>query len=107
MDEYIDKDKAMKEVDDVEKIFPYDVAGDLDTYCDYNKGWSDACNVIFGVLFNMEKEDVEPVLHAKWEDYAICSNCGTYSDEGIWAQLDEYFKPPYCPYCGAKMDLEG
>jgi len=29
-----------------------------------------------------------------------CSECGKTVEEPLW-------KPPYCPNCGAKMDLEG
>lgn len=59
------------------------------------------------VLQDLLNGDLVPVVRAKWEDYSICSNCGKYSDQDVLAEIDEYFNPPYCPYCGAKMDLEG
>lgn len=55
--------------------------------------------------------DVAPVVHGEWEDYGAgvcCSKCGislfhqdTNNNAGIEPSCFEY-----CPYCGAKMDLE-
>ena len=50
--------------------------------------------------------DVEPVRHGRWGkkqggflEFAACSLCGEETPTvGII--------PNYCPYCGAKMDLE-
>ena len=52
-------------------------------------------------LRKLPKEDVVPVVHAKWVDmYNIalykCTNCTQYA---------EYIFD-YCPHCGAKMDEE-
>ena len=60
--------------------------------------------------------DAVPIVHAKWElaRYATewtCSNCDgemlyqitTYGG-GQYHDIDNIF-PPYCPHCGAKMDL--
>lgn len=58
-----------------------------------------ACNLIECVL----PADVEPVVHGrKIEDgdigvFYLCSLCGECLPYGA----------NYCPYCGAKMDLEG
>lgn len=38
----------------------------------------------------------ERVRHGRWEHGMRCTQCG---------QID-LSKPNYCPYCGAKMDLE-
>ena len=60
------------------------------------------------------EEDVEKVRHGKWKDYKrmgidgtfhwfrCCSNC-RYEREDDNEDKDT----PYCPNCGAKMDLEG
>ena len=57
---------------------------------------------------NAETVDAVPVRHGRWMpiyeryedgDYLIgekCSECGETLS----------FKPPFCPYCGAKMDEE-
>lgn len=51
--------------------------------------------------------DVAPVVHGRWlehidgyENYCECSVCHGVPD----SPLDT---TPYCPNCGAKMDLEG
>ena len=48
--------------------------------------------------------EARPVVHARWLGHRgdlTCSNCGGEGPEdgGYWAS-------PYCPSCGAKMDLE-
>lgn len=46
-----------------------------------------------------EKADVTKVVHAKWIDCSngwMCSAC----------ERDNTYDKPYCPNCGAKMDLE-
>lgn len=46
--------------------------------------------------------DVEPVRHGRWVDIwgnYTCSEC-----EYMWE--DSGYKTPFCPICGAKMDLE-
>ena len=52
--------------------------------------------------------DAEPVRHGKWvygDDVDIqCSECGkdAMSD---WMKYTQVYSP-YCPWCGAKMDLK-
>ena len=55
--------------------------------------------------------DVAPVVHAEWDDYCRCTNCGKEAlcDEkpdpyakGLNALF--YVDSDYCPHCGAKMD---
>lgn len=71
----------------------------MDTYfpefCDYATGIKDS-------MYHIRQyplSDVAPVKHGKWNrttsDYE-CSNC----------QYPMDYITPYCPYCGAKMDLE-
>ena len=55
-------------------------------------------------------EDVQPVVHAKWElvnedeNVYMCSNCG---DEFITIDGTATGNHMiYCPFCGAKMDKE-
>lgn len=57
---------------------------------------------------NAPTEDVQPVVHAKWElvnedeNVYMCSNCG---DEFITIDgtaTENHML--YCPFCGAKMD---
>lgn len=53
---------------------------------------------------NAPTVEAEPVKHGKWSyifvldgDYYRCTSCHYYT------RTNSYF---YCPYCGAKMDLE-
>ncbi len=57
--------------------------------------------------------DVEPVRHGKWIHDGNCVHDGTVSLLSDWCHCSECehresfdFKTPYCPNCGAKMDLE-
>lgn len=59
-------------------------------------------------------EDVAPVVHGKWimlnPSLARCSACGGYEstngrDLTMKGIIFKEIKP-YCPHCGAKMDLQ-
>lgn len=66
-------------------------------------------------LETMDGEDVAPVAHGKWKliggdddlgSYYQCSNCHSANCEEEWFYIRDELRPlPYCPYCGAKMDL--
>ena len=54
--------------------------------------------------------DVAPVVHGRWEQDAdgdwYCTNC----DEVVAiceSGRERTYRKPYCPNCGAKMDIEG
>lgn len=40
-------------INDTEQEHPYKVKGDLDTYSQYNEGWSDACDVLGEKILNI------------------------------------------------------
>ena len=59
--------------------------------------------------------DVAPVVHGEWltpKALIQCSHCGFgmfpdgyYFDHGVCVHANEsWFRPDYCPQCGAKMD---
>lgn len=48
--------------------------------------------------------DVAPVVHGRWEHGCICSSCTTHCGPENKTTAPYY---RYCPFCGAKMDLEG
>lgn len=57
-------------------------------------------------LSDIPTVDAAPVIHANWSHKARegihfieCSNCGTEQE------YYEHDTPPYCAWCGAKMDL--
>lgn len=73
-----------------------------DVYKRLLEGGFDIDNAVL-FLEGIPDADVTPVVHGRWEEYLIpnilcCSNC----DWGI----DPLCKSPYCPNCGAKMDIE-
>lgn len=47
--------------------------------------------------------DVAPVVHGRWENGCVCSNCTTHCGPKNKTAVMYY---RYCPFCGAKMDLE-
>ena len=52
--------------------------------------------------------DVKEVVHAEWknnsEDYPECTNCGYMPM--FDPHIDDIYYSPFCPYCGATMDLK-
>ena len=50
--------------------------------------------------------DVAPVRHGRWECGKPCPVCGRDRFDGLDADIWADWEPPYCPNCGAKMDLE-
>lgn len=60
-------------------------------------------------LLTMRAADVAPVVHGRWEQDAdgdwYCTNC----DEVVAiceSGRERTYRKPYCPNCGAMMDLE-
>lgn len=58
--------------------------------------------------------DVEPVVHGRWISLTDCSNAGVYcsichkkvyKEDYAWCNRKNKVRSPYCPNCGAKMDL--
>ena len=99
MAEYIDREAFQKSVEE--------------RYCkpckaekkDHNGCWCRACWVddMLDEVECFQTADVAKVVHGRWEEYLIpnilcCSNC----DLGI----DPLCKYPYCPNCGAKMNIK-
>ena len=50
--------------------------------------------------------DVAEVVHGRWKCNKPCPVCGRDRFEGLDADIWADWEPPYCPNCGAKMDLE-
>lgn len=49
--------------------------------------------------------DVAPVARGEWENgNPICPVCGQNKFKGLDADIWADWQPPFCPYCGAKMD---
>ena len=86
MAEYIDRELAMKEIelDAPEQVF-------------YSRKDAIEC------VRYISAADVAPIRHGRWlyvdsdtEQFFLCNRC----------KKKEYWESNYCPYCGAKMDLE-
>ena len=54
----------------------------------------------------IDTADVAPVRHGWWKCNKPCPVCGGDRFEGLDADIWADWEPPYCPNCGAKMDLE-
>lgn len=94
-DEYITKSAAIKAIGHAETIYP-----------SYSKEFFESLRIRNAAIEAVEKippEDVAPVIHGKWifnDDWweFRCTNCN-----GAIGNIKKY---EYCPYCGARMDLE-
>ena len=58
----------------------------------------------FSEIRKLPPANVEPVRHGWWDVNRRCSECGAPAPLA-YAEPDRW-KSPYCPSCGAKMDLE-
>lgn len=55
---------------------------------------------------NIKPVDVAPVRHGKWKCNKPCPVCGEDRFKGLDADIWADWEPPYCPNCGAKMDIQ-
>ena len=85
---------------DSERYYKYSTLYDL-AYHDEVNGNCDG-KIDITVIDSLSGADVAPVRHGEWihkNGEMYCSVCGGE------ALMDEvYYKSPYCPDCGAKMD---
>lgn len=101
MDEYIER-KALREA------FYNADADVVEEYEDGDSDWGFGIQNILEVINSVPAADVAPVRHGRWVKvgYACgetewqCSSC----KETEWRTSSDRLK--YCPFCGAKMDLE-
>ena len=74
---------------------------------DKGKPWDGHTSKDVRRLLSIPAADVAPVVHGRWECNKPCPVCGVDRFEGLDADIWADWEPPYCPNCGAKMDLEG
>lgn len=55
---------------------------------------------------NGDAIEISRVRHGQWECGKPCPVCGEDRFKGLDADIWADWEPPYCPNCGAKMDLE-
>lgn len=96
MERYIDANKLLKEFE-----------------VDTSKDAMDIGDIVFGAVTSIiEKQptaDVVEVKHGKWKQGVpyVCSICGKPApDEKNTSERYSCWISPYCPHCGAKMDLK-
>ena len=83
----------------------YAIDAVLDVY--YNTSDIDLSGGKFeAAILKIPAADVAPMRHGRWECGKPCPVCGGNRFEGLDADIWADWKPPYCPNCGAKMDLE-
>lgn len=95
MSDYISREAAIEKIREAGCT---DCGGSSGTIC----GFCDFENAV-RLVNGLPTADVEPVRHGRWVDIwcnYTCSEC-----EYMWE--DSGYKTPFCPICGAKMDLEG
>jgi DNA-directed RNA polymerase subunit RPC12/RpoP len=101
MPEYIDKETVLQDM--------------AERYDCYNPEIEADRNIRKGLIFarmiidKQSTADVQEIKHGKWEydsgdvgytNY-LCSECKNFLT--FYEEIDLY---PYCPYCGAKMEVE-
>lgn len=97
MADYIDREKLLKSIPSVKDDKTISLFG--------------AVADIICIVNSVPKEDVAPVVHAKWGEYEAftlapsmngypCGNCGMHFSASVVPILN------FCPNCGAKMDAE-
>ena len=78
---------------------------------EYTRGWATIiqegviADVINGVM-HIPHADVAAVKHGRWIDYMPALGAGDMQTRCSECGLTNDAKTNYCPYCGAKMDLE-
>ena len=91
----IDVDKIELDYSGLIHLSPYDFIGTAKYFADQIK--------------SEPTVDAEPIRHGEWDGWGYCSYCGLPWDYLMTqnAEDDGFFDPmpPYCPNCGAKMDL--
>lgn len=84
----------------VEKIHPYKVVGDRNSYSPYNEGWSDCVSLIEHYLEQIPTAE----SNGKWQrrkgsDCWECSECHAVLESDDIKSHNFY----YCYHCGANM----
>lgn len=104
MAEYIERSKAIKEINDAyEYDFPT-ASGEFDEF---------VSTIVPNILRNIPAADVVEIKHGYWKDteYGTCSVCNRSISEIYDADssmtTNVLLELTACPFCGAKMDKKG
>ena len=77
-----------------------------DVHDQYSLGLFHGCEYDADLINEPPAADVVQVRHGQWECQKPCPVCGEDRFKGLDADIWADWEPPYCPNCGAKMDLE-
>lgn len=95
MADYIDRERLLKSIPSVKDDKTISLFGAVaDMIC---------------IVNSVPKEDVVPVVHARWikpvpgDGDPCCSECKA---KQLYLPYVGYFYSKYCPYCGAKIDAK-
>lgn len=94
---YIDADKFAERIKLSPAFKKYGIEGDL------------LQKVVLDLLDNAPAADVVEVKHSRWENisgFDVCNICGTSPAYCEPKPNNPKGYPPYCHFCGAKMDGE-
>ena len=61
---------------------------------------------VLDLICSAQTIDAAPLVHGKWKCQEPCPICGKDRFDGLDADIWADWEPPFCPNCGAKMDLE-
>lgn len=92
MPEYIEREELLKRIDMVTDTVGF--PGHL---------------TIKQIVSRVPTADVAPVVHGRWiktyEDCDLCHECSLCGKPALLDGNEKEVLSPYCPHCGAKMDL--
>ena len=104
MSDLVSRKKVMAALEKVERVHPYKVWGDRDSYSPYNEGWSDAVCLMEHDLVLLPDAPETVKVENIHEEYSLEGICFlTYGDCercGATVQLGDKF----CCECGAKLE---
>lgn len=112
MDEYIEREKVLKILEDMR--MDYENSDDpIHTLCE---DYADALETAENKLNMLIAADVRPERHSHWHGYESCVFMGRYGKDGepifqdrktfmcVKCGRNTIIKETFCPSCGAKMD---
>lgn len=114
MKEYIEREAALRHLND---IWLTETPADFmpDNKREQAKMRCDGIKIAMEAVEDFTAADVVPVRYGRWikspecpEEYDICSVCGKndkHRSRGNWEHDMVESVPPFCKWCGARMDL--
>ena len=127
MSDLISRNDALEMLVRVEKMHPYKVIGDFDSYLPYPEAWSECVSMIESYLEQIPSAEPEKkapilkngetmvcadyadgdgtILRKKWLDW-VCPNCGWFVGEQYVPRRHNQTKSDFCSKCGQAIDWD-